>query len=189
MMKPAIHPLRTAVAVLALASLGACQSFPGAGAQVKRYPNPGPAAVTSKAVEVAAATPLVFVSGNTPLPRDPAAPEFSPAYWGDTEAQTASVLTKIGAALGEMGLGMADVVKVQVFLVAPAQGQLADLAGFGRGFQRYFGAASGGKLPARTVVTVASLGRPGMLVEIEVTAARPVKPKPQPKDPGRHSPP
>jgi len=189
MMKPTFHTLRTAVGVLALASLGACQSVPGAAAQVTRYPNPGPAAVSSKAVEIAAATPLVFVSGNTPLPQDPAAPEFSAAYWGDTEAQTASVFAKLQAGLGEMGLGMADVVKVQVFLVAPAQGQLADLAGFGRGYQRYFGAASGGRLPARTVVTVASLGRPGMLVEIEVTAARPLAHKPQARDAGRHSPP
>jgi enamine deaminase RidA (YjgF/YER057c/UK114 family) len=159
-------------AMLLLSALAGCQAVPGAG--VTRYPN-GAGAVTSKAVEVAGAASLVFVSGNTPLPADPAAPEFSPAYWGDTEAQTASVLKKLAATLDELGLGMADVVKVQVFLVAPRGAVLADLAGFGKGFGRYFGAASQGSLPARTVVTVASLGRPGMLVEIDVTAARPAR--------------
>jgi len=149
--------------------LSACQSAP---TTVTRYPNGG-AAVTSKAVEIAGAPSLIFVSGNTPQPANPAAAEFSPAYWGDTEAQTASALKKIGASLADMGLTMADVVKVQVFLVAPAPGQLADLAGFGRGFARSFGAASHGQLPSRTVVTVAALGKPGMLVEIEVTAVRP----------------
>jgi len=129
--------------------------------------------VTSKAVEIAGAASLIFVSGNTPQPADTAAAEFSPAYWGDTEAQSVSAFRKIGATLAEMGLTMADVVKVQVFLVAPGPGQLADLTGFGKGFARSFGAASGGQLPARTVVTVAALGRPGMLVEIEVTAVRP----------------
>jgi enamine deaminase RidA (YjgF/YER057c/UK114 family) len=158
-------------AMLLLSTLAACQGINGAA--VTRYPNSGAGAVTSKAVEVAGAASLVFVSGNTPLPADPAAPEFSPAYWGDTEAQTASVLKKLAAVLDELGLGMADVVKVQVFLVAPGSEKLADLAGFGKGFAKYFGAASQGSLPARTVVTVASLGRPGMLVEIEVTAVRP----------------
>jgi enamine deaminase RidA (YjgF/YER057c/UK114 family) len=157
----------------AVFTLSACQTAPTA--KVTRYPNAGAGAVTSKAVEIAGATSLIFVSGNTPQPVNPAAAEFSPAYWGDTEAQTASVLKKLGAVLAEAGLTMADVVKVQVFLVAPAPGQLADFAGFGKGFARSFGAASGGQLPSRTVVTVASLGKPGMLVEIEVTAVRTLK--------------
>jgi enamine deaminase RidA (YjgF/YER057c/UK114 family) len=158
---------------IAACTLAACQSLPTTGASVTRYPNAGAGAVTSKAVEIAGAPSLIFVSGNTPQPADPAAAAYSPAYWGDTEAQAASALAKIGITLGEMGLSMADVVKVQAFVVAPAPGQPADLAGFGRGFARSFGAASGGKLPARTVVTVAALGKPGMLVEIEVTAVRP----------------
>jgi enamine deaminase RidA (YjgF/YER057c/UK114 family) len=158
---------------IAACTLAACQSLPTNGASVTRYPNAGAGAVTSKAVEIAGAASLIFVSGNTPQPADRTSSEYSPAYWGNTEAQTASALAKIGVTLGEMGLSMADVVKVQAFLVAPAPGQLADLAGFGRGFAGSFGAASGGKLPARTVVTVAARGRPGMLVEIEVTAVRP----------------
>jgi enamine deaminase RidA (YjgF/YER057c/UK114 family) len=169
-------------------TLSACQTLPLETAKVTRYPNAGPNAVTSKAVEVPGAASIVFVSGNTPQPANPSAAEFSPAYWGDTEAQTVSVLKKLTAVLNETGLTMADVVKVQVFLVAPAPGQLADFAGFGRGFVQSFGAASGGQLPSRTVVTVASLGKPGMLVEIEVTAVRPAKVAPRVAlQPGNHS--
>lgn len=171
MMKPTVSSLRCG-ALLTLGALALGQSITASAADITRYPNPA-GAVTSKAVEIAGAPSLIFVSGNTPVPADAKAAEFSPAYWGDTEAQTASVLKKIEAALAEARLTMADVVKLQVFLVAPAHNQLADLAGFGRGYTKYFGAATGGKLPARTVVTVASLGRPGMLVEIEVTAVRP----------------
>jgi enamine deaminase RidA (YjgF/YER057c/UK114 family) len=162
-----------ALLAVAALTLSACQTLPTTGATVTRYPNAGPGAVTSKAVEIAGAASLIFVSGNTPQPADKSAVEFSPQYWGTMEAQTASALKKIAVTLDEMGLTMADVVKVQAFVVAPAPGQIADLAGFNQGFGRSFGAASHGKLPSRTVVTVAALGRPGMLVEIEVTAVRP----------------
>lgn len=161
------------LAAFAALTLSACQTLPNHVSPITRYPNAGAGAMTSKAVEIAGTASLVFVSGNTPQPLDKTAPEFSPQYWGDMEAQTASALARITATLGETGLTMADVVKVQAFVVAPAPGQQADLAGFNKGFARSFGAASRGQLPSRTVVTVAALGRPGMLVEIEVTAVRP----------------
>jgi len=148
--------------------LAACQSAPG----VIRYPNAGPTAVTSKAVEVPAGHSLVFVSGSTPTPAKADAAQYSPEYWGDTEAQTRAAFAKIDATLKEMRLTMADVVKVQVFLVAPAGQTMADSAGFAKGFTRYFGDYSQKQLPSRTVVTIAALGRPGMLVEIEVAAVR-----------------
>jgi enamine deaminase RidA (YjgF/YER057c/UK114 family) len=161
--------IHLAVPTLLALSLAACQSTSG----VIRYPNTGPNAVTSKAVEVPAGHSLVFVSGNTPTPAKPDAAQYSPEYWGDTEAQSRAAFEKIDAALKEMRLTMADVVKVQVFLVAPAGQTMADSAGFAKAFTKYFGAYSQNKLPARTVVTIAALGRPGMLVEIEVAAVRP----------------
>lgn len=161
--------IHLAVPTLLALSLTACQSTSG----VIRYPNAGPNAVTSKAVEVPAGHSLVFVSGNTPTPAKPDAAQYSPEYWGDTEAQSRAAFEKIDAALKEMRLTMADVVKVQVFLVAPAGQTMADSAGFAKAFTKYFGANSQNKLPARTVVTIAALGRPGMLVEIEVAAVRP----------------
>ena len=162
--------LTLAAPLFSILCLAACQSAP---APVTRYPNAGPGAVTSKAVEIPGHQSLIFVSGNTPVPAKADAAQFSPEYWGDTEAQTLSTFKKIEAALKEARLTMADVVKVQVFLVAPAGKPMADAAGFAKGFTSYFGAYSQGKLPSRTVVQVAALGRPGMLVEIEVTAVRP----------------
>jgi enamine deaminase RidA (YjgF/YER057c/UK114 family) len=161
--------LRLATPAVLAMTLAACQTAP----QVIRYPNAGATAVTSKAVEVPAGNSLIFVSGNTPTPAKPDAAQYSPEYWGDTEAQSVAAFKKIEAALKEMRLTMADVVKVQVFLVAPAGQTLADSAGFQKAFVQFFGAYSKGKLPARTVVTIAALGRPGMLVEIEVAAVRP----------------
>lgn len=163
--------LRLATPVLLGMTLAACQTAP----QVIRYPNASATAVTSKAVEVPAGNSLIFVSGTTPTPAKQDAAQYSPEYWGDTEAQSLATLKRIDASLKEMGLTMADVVKVQVFLVAPAGQTLADLPGFGKAFTQYFGANSNGMLPARTVVTIASLGRPGMLVEIEVAAVRPTR--------------
>jgi enamine deaminase RidA (YjgF/YER057c/UK114 family) len=168
--------LSGAIPAIACLVLAACQAAPlsvSSAAPVVRYASAGPAAVISKAVEVPAGQHLLFVSGNTPLPAQPEAEQYSAAYWGDTEAQTRSALKKIDATLKEAGLTMADVVKAQVFLVAPAGAAVADQAGFAKGYTAYFGAYSNGKLPSRTVVQVAALGRPGMLIEVEVTAARP----------------
>lgn len=167
--------LARAIPLLAVLALAACQSVPPA-AGVTRYANAGANAITSKAVEISAGSSLIFVSGNTPMPAQPNAAQYSPEYWGDTEAQTRSALKKIEAALRDMKLGMADVVKVQAFVVAPDGAKAADLAGFNKGFGAYFGAASRGMLPSRTAVQVAALGHPGLLVEIEVTAVRPAAP-------------
>lgn len=166
--------LARAIPVLAVLALAACQSVPQAGgAGVIRYANAGANAITSRAVEIPGGNSLVFVSGNTPTPAQPKAAQYSPEYWGDMEAQTRSALRKIEASLKDMKLGMADVVKVQAFVVAPDGAKVADLAGFNKGFAAAFGAASQGMLPSRTVVQVAALGHPGLLVEIEVTAVRP----------------
>jgi enamine deaminase RidA (YjgF/YER057c/UK114 family) len=82
------------------------------------------------------------------------------------------VLNKIQDILKGMGLGMGDVVKMQVFLVGdPAKGGRADVAGFMEGYTQFFGGAQP-NLPARAVVQVAGLSNPGWLVEIEVVAAK-----------------
>ena len=49
-----------------------------------------------------------------------------------------------------------------------------DFAGFMEVYMQYFGAAAGQpNLPARSTVEVVNLVQPGMLVEIDVTLARP----------------
>jgi enamine deaminase RidA (YjgF/YER057c/UK114 family) len=94
---------------------------------------------------------------------------------GDTERQTESVLSKIAAALKEAGAGEADVVAMTVYLAAPTAGGAMDFDGMMRAYSRRYGSAVQPNRPVRSTVQVAGLVRPGMLVEIEVTAAVPAR--------------
>ena len=125
----------------------------------------------STSVSVPAGGRLVYVSGTVPDVIDPNAPEGSVARYGDTEAQTRSVLKKVEAALVAQGLGLGDVVMMRVFLVAPP-GQRMDFAGMMNAYRDHFGTASQPNKPARSTMQVAGLVDPGWLVEIEVTAAK-----------------
>ncbi|MBT5032635.1 MAG: hypothetical protein HOM55_10115 [Proteobacteria bacterium] len=141
-----------------------------AAEDVVRYANEGSSLPISTAVEV---NGLLFHSGVIPSPADSAAERGTAAFWGNTEAQADSVLSKIQASLQAKGLDMADIVKLNVSLVGdPANDNRMDFSGFMSAYTRYFGEASGGALPARAVVQVAGLVAPGMMVEIEAIAAR-----------------
>lgn len=165
-------------AVLGMA-LSACgrpaETAPAAEpAKITRYPIPNSSFPIALAVSVPAGKELVFVSGQTPDPANPDATQYSAEYWGDTKAQAASVLKHIEDALKTAGLGMGDVVKMNAFLVGdPAKEGKMDFAGFMEAYTQYFGTPAQGNLPARTTVQIAALGRPGMLVEIDVIAVRP----------------
>ena len=123
-------------------------------------------------VEVPAGSRIVYISGSVPDAVDPAAPAGSVQRFGDTEAQTRSVLRKIEAALKAHGLGLGDVVMMRVFLVAPPGEQRMDFAGMMRGYSAFFGTPQQPNKPARSTMQVAGLVDPGWLVEIEVTAAK-----------------
>jgi enamine deaminase RidA (YjgF/YER057c/UK114 family) len=126
----------------------------------------------ASSVSVPATARLVFVSGTLADVVKPDAPAGSIERLGDTAMQTASVLGKIEKELAASGFTMADVVKMNVFMVGdPAKGGAMDFAGLMQAYSRYFGEASRGNLPARTTVQVAALPLPGALVEIEVIAA------------------
>jgi enamine deaminase RidA (YjgF/YER057c/UK114 family) len=128
----------------------------------------------SAAVEVPAGKSTVYLSGMVPVAADAAAPRDSIAAYGDTKTQTISVLNVIKTQLEALGLGMGDVVKMQVFLVGdPKQGGKLDFAGFMQGYSEFFGTKDQPNLPARSTMQVAALVNPGFLVEIEVTAVRP----------------
>ena len=162
-----------AAATLAAATLvrAGCAATP---ATVLRVPNAAPDSPTSRAVEVPAALGTVYISGQTPEPLDASAALYSRAYWGDTQAQTQSVLRKVEASLKAAGLGLGDVVKMNVYLVGdPANEGRMDTAGFGKAYAEFFGSAAQPLRPARTTLQIAALGRPGMWVEIDVIAARP----------------
>ncbi|MEO5577677.1 MAG: RidA family protein [Sphingomicrobium sp.] len=133
----------------------------------------GPAdAAIAATVALPADAKLVYVSGTVPDAIKPDAPPGSVERFGDTEAQTRSVLAKIEALLKAQGLGMGDVVMMRVFLVAPPGQKAMDFAGMMRGYRAYFGTAQQPLKTARSTMQVAGLVDPGWLVEIEVTAAR-----------------
>jgi enamine deaminase RidA (YjgF/YER057c/UK114 family) len=143
---------------------------PAADAIVRRPLGDFPIA---SSVAVPGAARIVFVSGTLADVARPEAPAGSIERLGDTETQSASVLAKIEKELAASGLTMADVVKMNVFMVGdPAKGGGMDFSGLMKSYSRYFGEASKGNLPARTTVQVAALPLPGALVEIEVVAAR-----------------
>jgi len=143
-------------------------------ADVKRHPLPGSDFPISQAVEVTADTAIVYHSGMTPGPANPDAERYSAEFWGDTEAQTLSVFSRLEASLKAKGLGFGDVIKMQIFLVGvPEQNGAMDFQGMMRAYRKYFGTDTQPNLPARSAFQVAGLAAPGMLVEIEVVLARP----------------
>ena len=114
-----------------------------------------------------------YLSGQLASPITPAdATKGTPADYGDTKAQSASVFAKIQAALKDQGLDMKDVVKMTVFLGPdPATGKL-DFAGMQSQYLLYFGTKDQPNKPARSAFQVAALAAPWALVEIEVIAVK-----------------
>ncbi|NQD78344.1 RidA family protein, partial [Pseudomonas sp. CM27] len=113
--------------------------------------------------------------GSVPTVIHPDAPKGSLEAYGDTKAQTINVLQNIQQQLKDLGLGLADVVKMQVFLVGgPENGGKMDFDGFMAGYTQFFGpTAKQPVLPARSAFQIAGLADPAWRVEIEVTAVRP----------------
>jgi len=144
--------------------------------QIKRTPIPNSNFPISVAVTVPANAETIYFSGVLPDVADAAAPKGTPAAYGSTEAQTASVLRKLQAALAAEGLTFGDVVSLRVFLVGdPKLDNKLDFNGLNTAFGQFFGTAAQPAKPARTALQVAALPLPGALVEIDLVAAR-VKP-------------
>jgi enamine deaminase RidA (YjgF/YER057c/UK114 family) len=140
-------------------------------ADIVRRPNPGFPIASS--VTVPPGTELLFVSGMLADVADSNAPEGSIERFGDTATQASSVLAKLAKQLEAAGMSMADVVKMNVFLVGdPRKGGGMDFQGLMLAYSQHFGTEAQKNLPARTTVQVAGLPLPGALVEIEVVAAR-----------------
>jgi reactive intermediate/imine deaminase len=118
---------------------------------------PTPVAPFSHATE---ADGWVFLTGQMPtLPDDDSAPLPE-----GIEAQTRRVMDNLILVLGGLGLGLADVVSVRVFLTRFQQ----DYAPMNAVYTGYF---PPGRLPARTCVGVTGLAREA-LVEIDMIARR-----------------
>jgi enamine deaminase RidA (YjgF/YER057c/UK114 family) len=114
-----------------------------------------------------------YLSGQLASPITAADPaKGTPADYGDTKAQAASVFAKIQAALKEQGLDMKDVVKMTVFLGPdPKTGKL-DFAGMQSEYVKFFGTKEQSNKPARSAFQVAALAAPWALLEIEVIAVK-----------------
>lgn len=106
---------------------------------------------------VTEANGFVFVSGQVAI--DPAGGP-TPA---DVEGQTRLVLDNLARILGDLGLGLGDVVKTTVFL--------ADIAEYGV-VNDVYGTFFASAPPARSAVEVAALPRRDLRIEIEAIAAR-----------------
>src|SRR5258708_4657805 len=144
-----------------------------AQAEGVRYPIPNSTFPIAQAVKVSGEAATYYISGQVPPVVNKDAEPNSPQAYGDTKTQTVGALTRIKGILEGLGLGMADVVKMQEFLVHDARAPM-DFKAFMEGYTQFFG-GSQPNLPARSVVGVAALANPGFLVEIEVIAVKDAK--------------
>lgn len=151
--------------------LVALAAAPAGAAEVPKRTGSKDSPIASS-VELPSGMRLVYVSGQVPEVADGAAAENSVDRYGDTEAQTRSVIKKIEGVLKGHGLGLGDVVMMRVFLVAPPGQARMDFAGMMRGYSDSFGTKEQPNKPARSTMQVAGLVNAGWLVEIEATAAK-----------------
>ena len=105
-----------------------------------------------------AAGDFVFVSGCTSV----ADGVF--VHEGDAEAQTTQAIANVAQALEALGVGLADVVRTRMFVT--------DISRWEE-YGRAHGAAFGEAMPATSMVGVAALVDPRMLVEVEAVAYQP----------------
>jgi enamine deaminase RidA (YjgF/YER057c/UK114 family) len=141
--------------------------------EIKRTSSPSSQIPLSTTVSVPAASRIVFFSGNLADVANPAAAKGSIEAYGNTTTQVTSIMKKFEKLLAAEGLTMADVVKVNVFMVGdPEHGGKMDFAGLNVAYSQYFGTAAQPNKPVRTALQVAALPMPGGLVEIEMTAAK-----------------
>jgi enamine deaminase RidA (YjgF/YER057c/UK114 family) len=105
-----------------------------------------------------AAGDFVFVSGCTSV----ADGVF--VHEGDAEAQTTQAIANVAQALEALGVGLADVVRTRMFVT--------DISRWEE-YGRAHGAAFGEAMPATSMVGVAALVDPRMLVEVEAVAYKP----------------
>ena len=105
-----------------------------------------------------AAGDFVFVSGCTSV----AGGAF--VHEGDARAQTAQAIANVAEALERLGAGLADVVRTRMSVTDISRWEEYGLA---------HGAAFGGAMPATSMIGIAALVDPRMLVEVEAVAYKP----------------
>ena len=105
-----------------------------------------------------AAGDYVFMAGCTSV----AGADF--VHEGDAYAQTAQALRNVAAGLEPLGLSLADVVQTRILVTDISRWQE-----YGQAHREAFGDT----MPAATMIEIARLVDPRMLVEVEAVAYRP----------------
>ncbi|MGO8886937.1 MAG: RidA family protein [Streptosporangiaceae bacterium] len=105
-----------------------------------------------------AAGDFIFVSGCTSVA------DGELVYPGDCYAQTAQAIANVNAALTRLGASLSDVVRTRIYVTDITRWQE-----YGRAHGEAFGEAR----PAASMIGVAALVDPRMLVEVEAVAYRP----------------
>lgn len=113
-------------------------------------------------VGVATGTKTVYVSGQVARTAD-----GTPVGAGDLAAQTEQVYRNLDTALRAAGAGFDDVVKLTAYLVDWTPDKMGDLIG---GAVRAAEAIGADIAKPVTLVGVAALGEPDMLIEVEAVA-------------------
>ena len=90
--------------------------------------------------------------------------EGNPVHAGDFRAQTALALDNLETVLGQAGFGLGDVVRLNYYVT-----DIQAFFGAGDVLRERFQAA--GCRPASTLLGVAGLALPELMIEIEATAA------------------
>jgi enamine deaminase RidA (YjgF/YER057c/UK114 family) len=157
--------------LLAILATGLLLASAGQAKEIRRLGPPE--SPISASAEAPAGSRIVWVSGTVPDAADPAAPAGSVGRYGDTAAQTRSILRKIEAQLKQHDMDLGDIVMMRVFLVAPPGQARMDFAGMMAAYREFFGTPAQPRKPARSTLQAAGLVDPGWLVEIEATAAKP----------------
>ena len=117
-----------------------------------------PFGVYSHAVSVPAGSELVFIAGQTGLDKEGNTVE------GGIKEQTRQALANLNAILEAEGLTEADLVNMTIYLT-----DIDNLPGSSEERRAFF---KGDKFPAGTLLIVASLAAPDLLIEIDAVAAR-----------------
>lgn len=146
------------------------ETVPG---EITRLAIPGSDFPISRAVQIPPDAEILYVSGAVPTVVDAEADPNSREAYGDTKRQTETVLEAIKQNMESAGWSLGDIVMMRVYLVGDeATGGRLDFGGFMEGYSQYFGTPDQPNKPARAVVEVSGLIRPGWRVEIEAQAAR-----------------
>jgi enamine deaminase RidA (YjgF/YER057c/UK114 family) len=113
-------------------------------------------------VAVATGTKFVFLAGQVARDADGA-----PVGGGDLAAQVEQALRNVATGVAAAGGSFADIAKLTIFIVDWSPDKMAAL---GEGVARAAGALGVDPTKAVTLIGVAALGEPDLLVEIEAIA-------------------